>query len=148
MLWLQTLKAKNKGGCITKKEVFLQNTLEHPLLMIWKDSSQSFIIFLDHKTFVENYKKIEQEFLKRVDPHLPYYYWTGVNERFDMGPMDSFNNPTEGKLERLDKINISRRADPGVFVANRASLPQRGSLTVSARFHVQPEELPPRLLEM
>ena len=37
----------------------------------------------DHKTFVDNNKKIEQEFA--------YYYWTGVNERFDMGPIDSFN---------------------------------------------------------
>ncbi len=101
----------------------------------------------DHKTFVDNYKKIEQEFVKRIDPNLPYYYWTGINERFDMGPMDSFNKPTDRKLERLDQICISRRADPGVFVTNRASLPQRGSLTVRAQFHVKPEDLPPRVLE-
>ena len=51
--------------------------------------------------------------------------------------MDSLNKPTEGKLEILDQISISRRADPGVFVANRALLPQRGSLTVRAQFHVK-----------
>ncbi len=100
----------------------------------------------DHKTFVDNYRKIEQEFVKRIDTDLPYYYWTGVNERYNVGPMKSFNEAS-GKVERLDEIRISRRADPGVFVANRASLPQRGSLSVRAQFHAKPEALPPRVLD-
>lgn len=101
----------------------------------------------DHKTFVENYRKIQQEFVKRIDIDLPFHYWTGVNERFNVGPMKSFNEPTDGKIERLDQISISRRADPGIFVSNRASLPQRGSLSVRAQFHAKPEALPPRLLD-
>ena len=44
---------------------------------------------------------------------------------------------------RLDRVKVSRRADPGVFVANRAAIPQRGQLSVrSARFK-SAEGLPP-----
>ena len=45
---------------------------------------------------------------------------------------------------RLDKIVISRRADPGIFEANCASLPQRGRLSVRAGWQRAPECLPPQ----
>ncbi|XP_070534517.1 uncharacterized protein [Ptychodera flava] len=96
----------------------------------------------DHKTFRDNYKKICNEFTKRVDPDLPYYYWTGSDSRFNMGPLPSFNQPS-GDVERLDRVQIRRRADPAVFHANRASVPRRGSLTVRAQFFQNPEQLPP-----
>ena len=44
-----------------------------------------------------------------------------------------------------DRVILSRRGDPGIFVANRASLPQRGQLTVRANFHRAPVELPPAI---
>jgi hypothetical protein len=97
---------------------------------------------------VENYRKIEQEFVKRIDPELGFFYWTGVSERYNTGPLESFNQHKEGEVERLDKIQLSRRADPGVFVANRASIPQKGKLSVRAQFHVAPEVLLPRLLDI
>ena len=40
---------------------------------------------------------------------------------------------------RLDRVRISRRADPGVFVANRAAIPQRGQLNVITA-HFKPAE--------
>jgi len=46
-------------------------------------------------------------------------------------------------MERLDRVSVSRRCDPGVFVANRAELPQRGSLTVRATSQAAPQVLPP-----
>ena len=49
----------------------------------------------------------------------------------------------EGVPERLDKVRLSKRGDPGVFVGNRASLPQKGDLTARAKFHKAPVELPP-----
>lgn len=98
----------------------------------------------DVKEFTDAQPKILNEFKKRIDPELKFYYWTGANERFRDFELPSFNQPTgEGITERLDRINISRRGDPGVFVANRASLPQRGQLTVRAQFHRAPVELPP-----
>ena len=32
----------------------------------------------DLKTFYDEYPKILQEFEKRIDPDLPFYYWTGT----------------------------------------------------------------------
>ena len=125
---------------------FLQNT---------KDDFEGFFatlhlllgLIFDHKTFLDNYRKIKQEFVKRGDLELPFFYWTGVNERFNVGPLASFNEPSDGKPERLDQVRISRRADSGVFVANRASIPLKNTATVRAQFHAEPERLPPRVLQ-
>lgn len=74
---------------------------EHPRASSTDDLEGFFAILhqllgnaFDHKTFVDNYRKIEQEFVKRIDPDLPFYYWTGVNERFSVGPLKPFNEPT------------------------------------------------------
>jgi hypothetical protein len=97
----------------------------------------------DHKTFLQEFPNIMNEFNKRIDPDLPFYYWTGIHERFHVKALPSFNVASGLRAERLDRVVISRRADRGVFVANRASLPQRGSLTVRATFHAAAEALPP-----
>lgn len=96
----------------------------------------------DHKSFLQQQPKIQNEFTKRIDPDLPFFYWTGHKHRFTMDPLPSFNK-SSGEEERLDKVKLSRRSDPGVFVANRASLPQRNSLTARASFHRAAEKLPP-----
>ena len=77
------------------------------------------------KQFLDAQRKILNEFAKRIDPGLKFYYWSGAKERYTDFDLPSFNQPSKGKdKERLDKVNVSRRGDPGVFVANRASLPQ------------------------
>lgn len=76
------------------------------------------------------------------------FYWTGANERFSEFELPSFNQPSgQGITERLDRIVISRRGDPGVFVPDRASMPQTGQLTARAKYHRAPEELPPALMQ-
>ena len=103
-----------------------------------------FGLVFDLKQFYEESTKILNEFTKRIDPNLAFYYWTGVKERYRDFELPSFDNPTGPEIvERLDKIKLSRRGDPGVFVANRASLPQRGQLTARAKFHKAPIALPP-----
>ncbi len=98
----------------------------------------------DVKQFLEAQPKILNEFSKRIDPDLQFYYWTGAKERFTDDSLPSFNLPSGNeKGERLDQIKVSRRGDPGVFVGNRASLPQKGQLTARAKFHRDPIELPP-----
>lgn len=98
----------------------------------------------DVKQFLEAQPKIVNEFTKRIDLELGFYYWTGSKERYSEFELPSFNQPTgDGKKERLDKALLSRRGDPGVFVANRASLPQKGQLTARAKFHRDPVALPP-----
>ena len=98
----------------------------------------------DIKQFRDEQAKILNEFNKKISPDLKFYYWTGAKERYTEFDLPSFNEPSgHDKMERLDKVKFSRRGDPGVFVANRASLPQKGQLTVRAKFHKVPVELPP-----
>ena len=97
----------------------------------------------DLKEFFDEFPQVMSEFEKRIDPDLPFYYWTGHQTRYRAYSLPSFNAPSAGGVERLDKVRFSRRGDPGVFVANRASLPQRNQLTVRATFHRAPVELPP-----
>lgn len=125
---------KRRADCETK-----QLPPEHPRASSTDDVEgyiatlhQLIGVIFDHKTFRDNNRKITQEFTKRVDPDLPFYYWTGVNERYHCGSLKSFNEPSKSGTERLDRVTVSRRADPGVFVAGRATLPQRGTLTVSS----------------
>ena len=87
--------------------------------------------------------KILNEFTKRINPDLKFYYWTGVKERYREFELPSFNELSgDGVLERLDKIPISKQGNPGIFVANRASLLQK-ELTARVKFHKAPVELPP-----
>ena len=96
------------------------------------------------KQFYDESRKIMNEYAKKIDPHLPVFCWTGKKERYRDFDLPSFNVPAgEGVIERLDKVKVSRRGDPGVFVANRASLPQKGQLTCRATFHKTPVALPP-----
>ena len=98
----------------------------------------------DVKQFLDVQPKILNEFKKRIDPELHFYYWTGAKERYREFELPSFNEPSgEEIIERLDRVVLSRRGDPGVFVANRAAMPQRGQLTARAQFHRTPVQLPP-----
>lgn len=98
----------------------------------------------DVKQFLDAQPKILNEFKKRIDPDLEFFYWTGANERYRDFELPSFNEPSgEGIIERLDRITLSRRGDPGVFVFNRGSLAQTGQLTARAQYHKTPVQLPP-----
>jgi hypothetical protein len=98
----------------------------------------------DLKQFYDESRKILNEYSKRIDSELPFFHWSGKNERYRDFELPSFNKPSgSGVIERLDKLKVSRRGDPGVFVANRASLPQKGQLTCRATFHKAPVALPP-----
>lgn len=99
----------------------------------------------DIKEFFDEFPKKLNEFVKRIDPDCPFYYWTGCHTCLEDFPLPSFNEPSKNGTERLDRVILSRRGDPGIFVANRASLPQRGQLTIRANFHRAPVELPPAL---
>ena len=102
----------------------------------------------DVKQFNDEQPKILHEFNKRIDPDLQFYYWSGANERFSEFELPSFNQPSgKGITERLDRIIISRRGDPGVFVSDRAAMPQRGQLTARAQYHRAPVELPPAVMQ-
>ena len=65
------------------------------------------------------------DFNKWIGPDIPfYYYWTGIHEHFHLQALPCFNEPSQSGIECLDRVVISRRADPGVCVANRANFLQ------------------------
>ena len=83
------------------------------------------------KSFLDSYQKILNEFCKRINPELPFYYWSGKKTRFSEIALPSFNTLSASGVERFNEVKISTRADPGVFHANHASLPQCGLKSVS-----------------
>lgn len=94
------------------------------------------------KEVKHSFKKIVIEFLKRLNPELPFFYHTSTHVRFREGPLASFNEPSSDKPRRKH-ARPPRREQPAVFAPGRASMPVRGSLSVRAQFHNQPVELPP-----
>lgn len=39
------------------------------------------------------YRKLSLEFIKRMDPELPFYYFTAAHDRFNEGPLPGFDQP-------------------------------------------------------
>ena len=125
-----------------RRKDFLLNTQELVLLMTLKE----FLLFsmscwaqsLMKRPFMMPCQRSCWRTPRRATQSCLFFHYTGVNERFNTGCLPSFNQPL-GVTERLDMVQISRRADPGVFVANRAIIPQRGQLTVRAA-HFGPAE--------
>ena len=105
----------------------MQNTHQKICHQTIQDQARLHEVFgpvFDLKQFYDECPKILNKFKKQIDPDLPFFYWTGAKQRYTEFDLPSFNKPTApGIVERLDKVKISRRGDPGVFVANRASLP-------------------------
>ena len=97
----------------------------------------------DEKDFLDAFPKAIAEYTKPCDRDLPFNYYIGANYRYQDGSLQSFNVPSSSGVERLDRVCISRRADPGGFVANRAVIPQLGQLSVTTTHFKPTESLPP-----
>jgi len=85
-------------------------------------------------------RKIISQFVKRVDPDLPFYYHTSTHARLYEGCHPEFDKELD--KPRKDK-KVPRREQPTAFVPRRATMPVRGSLAVRPKFHNIPLELPP-----
>jgi hypothetical protein len=81
------------------------------------------------------------EFEKRLDPHLPFYYHTSSHTRYSEGPLPDFNLPS--KRQKRKNKRLPRREVPTAFSVRRATLPVHASLSVRAEFHNRPVDLPP-----
>ena len=69
-------------------------------------------------------RKVLAEFVKRVDPDLPFFYHTSSHTRFHEGPLPNFDLPPKKEKTKC----IPRRAQPAAFGPRRATMPVRGSL--------------------
>lgn len=82
------------------------------------------------------------EFGKRIDPALPYFYYTSSHHRFQEGELPDFNEP--GKSKRKSRLaRVPQREQTATVVPGRATLPVRGSLSLRPQFHNKPLDLPP-----
>ena len=82
---------------------------------------------------------MSQEFIKRMDPDLPFYYHTSTHTRFYKDQLPAFDVVPAAKKKE-------KRAPRRELIGNlerRVSLPARGTLSVRASFHNLPVELPP-----
>lgn len=79
------------------------------------------------------------EFLKRMDPELPFYYHTSSHQRFYEGEMPEFSKMPE----KPKKAKRAPRRELIAFSGRRATLPVHGSVSLRAEFHNVPLNLPP-----
>ena len=121
---------------------------EHPRASTTDDVECFFSIMRDSigrnfttKQMNLGFRKACIEFTKRLDPDLRFYYHTSSHTRFYEGQMPEFADSSK-KKKRKNK-RIPRREQPAAFAPRRATMPVRGSLTVRAKFHNVPIELPP-----
>ena len=87
------------------------------------------------------FRKICNEFMKRLDSDLPFYYHTSSHTGFQEGPLPEFDKPRT--KEKRKGRNIPRREQSSAFAPRRATMPVRGSLSTRVQFHNLPIELPP-----
>ena len=87
-----------------------------------------------------SFRNVYAEFVKRLDPDLPFYYYTSDHKRYYEGPLPEFNQPSSMKPKTK---RVPRREQPTAFAPRRATMPVRGSLSIRPKFHNLPLELPP-----
>ena len=88
------------------------------------------------------WRKICNEFAKRWDKELPFYYYTSRHERFFEGERPNFNIFQKPKSNpRHQRVRL--REHPGNLVSGRATLVQSGAKSIRRQFHNIPVELPP-----
>ena len=78
------------------------------------------------------------EFMKRMNPDLPFYYYTSAHTRFYEGVMPDFSVPGS-KPRKLRRAPQSELLGPG----GRVTMAVRGTGSIRATFHNVPVYLPP-----
>ena len=94
------------------------------------------IVYLYLQVFY-GWRKVTQEFLKRMDPSLPFYYHTSTNTRFYEGVMPEFDKKPAKKHQpkRIPKYEL-------LGTSERITMAVRGATSVRTQFHNVPLELP------
>lgn len=82
------------------------------------------------------WRKVTEEFVKRMDPDLPFYYHTSKHSRFYEGLMPDFSIKPAKRPKPLPRFELLGTND-------RISFSVRGESSVRAKFHNVPINLPP-----
>lgn len=87
------------------------------------------------------FRKVALEFIKQIDPDLPFFYHTSMHTRYSEGPLPDFNTATN-RSKRKGK-RVPRRDVSAPMFTRRATLPVHGTPSVRTQFHNHPIDLPP-----
>ena len=79
------------------------------------------------------WRKLCNEFTKRLDKELPFYYYTSRHERFFEGERPGFDIFQEPKSNPRHQ-RVRRREQPGNLVSGRATLVQSGAKSIRRQF--------------
>ena len=94
---------------------------------------------LKHVQF--EWRKLCVEFMKRMDPELPFFYYTSAHDRYYEGPRPSFSQPSSQQSKREQRPR--RIEQPGNLVHGRATLAIPGARSLRMQFHNVPVDVPP-----
>ncbi len=81
------------------------------------------------------------EFLKRLDPELPFYYHTAT-DRFYEGPLPEFDEPSTSQTQ-CHVRRPPRRELMSSNLGRRLSVATRGRGSLRATYHPVPVDYPP-----
>ena len=139
---IETREWRRIGNCINRRKP------QHPRASSTDDIECLFSVMRDSigKNFTTkeikfSFRKICNEFMKRLNPELPFYYHTSAHSRFYEGSLPSFSE-TSTKRKRKYK-RVPRQQQQSAFAPRRATMPIKGSLSLRTQFHNIPIELPP-----
>ena len=76
------------------------------------------------------------EFLRRMDPDLPFYYYTSPKSRYYEGELPDFSIASKSKPSRPPQREL-------LGSTGHVTLTARGKGTLKTRFHKHPIDLPP-----
>ena len=78
-----------------------------------------------------------EEFVKRMDPQLSFYYHTSTKNRYYEGLMPQFSDkPAKRKMKRLPRFEMLGDN------SSRVTLSVRGDTSIRTKFHNAPLSLP------
>ena len=84
------------------------------------------------------WRKATEEFIKRMDPDLPFHYHTSGHSRYytDLMPDFCTKPPKSKKITRIPRYEL-------LGANNRVTLAVRGESSIRTKFHNVPVDLPP-----
>ena len=96
------------------------------------------------KAVMLEWRKFCNEFAKRIDSKLAFYYYTSTHDCFYEGEMQSFNLPVRNKSTSNPRNQRGRTVErPGKLAYGRASLIRTGHGSIHRQFHAIPTDMPP-----
>lgn len=94
------------------------------------------------KSVLFEWRKVCQEFSKRIDSDLPFFYYTSAHDRFYEGEREDFDKYKRPKSNPREQ-RVRAREQPSNLAVGRATLIQSGAKSIRREYHNLPVELPP-----